>query len=127
MSAVVNAVFVGIFLIITGRPPALALLLLGVIAIALLVTNLAVGSRRMHDRDRRGWWVAISYLSQAALFQAGLNSFIRGRELASTALEGSALAICIGTLFYLGALQGSRGPNRYGEDPVASPPEEAFA
>ena len=127
VSAVVNAVFVGIFLIIAGRPPALALLPLAVIAMALLAANLAVGSRRMHDRDRRGSWVAISYLSQAALFQAGLVSFIRGRELSSLALEGSALAICIGTLFYLGALQGSRGPNRYGEDPLASRAQEAFA
>ena len=123
VSTVVNAGFVGIFWVITGRPPALALLPLVVIAIALLVANLAVGIRRMHDHDRRGRWVAISYVSQAALYQVGLDSFIRGAKLPYLALQGSALAICIGTLFYLGALQGSRGPNRYGEDPLASPGE----
>ena len=63
-----------------------------IVYIAMLWPALAIGVKRWHDRDKSGWWVLI------------------------------ALVPIIGGLWYLiecGFLEGTKGPNKYGPDPLA--------
>ena len=58
----------------------------------LLWPALAVSVKRWHDRDKSGWWVLLNLLPLAGWLWALVdNGFVRG----------------------------TRGPNRYGEDPLA--------
>ena len=68
--------------------------LLLVLALALFIPSLAVTIRRFHDQDRTGWWVLIV-----------LVPYLGGLIL--------IVFMCI---------EGTRGPNRFGEDPKAIAP-----
>jgi len=67
--------------------------------LALIVPSIAVGIRRLHDTDRSGWWILI------------------------------ALVPLVGTLIllYFYVLEGTKGPNQYGEDPKGGTNSEVFA
>ena len=63
-----------------------------IVYIAMIWPALAIGVKRWHDRDKSGWWVLI------------------------------ALVPIIGGLWYLiecGFLEGTKGPNKFGPDPLA--------
>ncbi|MFQ1699424.1 DUF805 domain-containing protein [Loktanella agnita] len=62
-----------------------------IVSLALLVPGIAVAVRRLHDRDMIGWWCLIA-----------LVPLVGGIAL---------LVIC--------ALEGTKGPNKYGADPAA--------
>ncbi|HEY0814591.1 MAG TPA: DUF805 domain-containing protein [Pseudonocardia sp.] len=64
-------------------------LLGGLYSLAVLLPSLGVGVRRLHDTNRSGWWLLI-----------GLIPFV------------GAIVLLV---FFV--LHGTRGPNRYGEDP----------
>jgi len=72
-------------------------LLTGLFALATLIPNLAVAVRRLHDTDRSGWWILLSFLP----------------------LIGWIVLL----VFYL--TDGTRGPNRFGPDPKESPADIA--
>jgi uncharacterized membrane protein YhaH (DUF805 family) len=59
-------------------------------SIGVLVPSIAVGVRRLHDTDRTGWWMLVILIP----------------------------AIGWIILFVLLAMQGTRGSNRFGPDPV---------
>ncbi len=69
----------------TGQPLTLIALL------ALLLPNIAVSVRRLHDIDRSGWWVLI-----------GLVPFVG-----------------VLVLLYWWVQSGTNGPNTYGNDPLS--------
>jgi uncharacterized membrane protein YhaH (DUF805 family) len=78
----------------TGQPGVLGMLamgLLGLFALGVLVPSIAVAVRRFHDQDKSGWFVLLA-----------LIPFIGGLIL--------LVFMC---------LEGTRGPNRFGEDPKA--------
>jgi uncharacterized membrane protein YhaH (DUF805 family) len=81
------------------------------------VSALAIGVKRLHDRDRSGWWIALFYFGPAVL-QAAQHSADSG-TLASILLGLGAFAVSIWALVELGFLRGTRGPNRFGADPLA--------
>lgn len=63
-----------------------------IVYIAMIWPSLAIGIKRWHDRDKSGWWVLIAFVP------------------------------IIGGLWYLiecGFLEGTKGPNKYGPDPLA--------
>lgn len=62
-------------------------------SLAVLVPSLAVLVRRLHDTDRSGWWVLIALIP----------------------LIGAI------TLLVFTVIEGSKGENRFGPDPKASP------
>jgi len=55
-----------------------------------LVPSLAVGARRLHDTDRSGWWQLIIFIP--------------------------IIGFIVLVIFF--AMEGHRGPNRFGEDPI---------
>ena len=60
-----------------------------IVALALLIPGLALAIRRLHDTDRSGWWLLIGLIP----------------------LVGAIVLL----VFY--CLEGTAGPNRFGEDP----------
>ena len=68
-------------------------ILSAIYSLAVLLPSLAVAVRRLHDTDRSGWWLLIGLIP------------------------------VIGTLvlIYFMVCNGQQGPNRFGDDPKASP------
>lgn len=68
--------------------------LTGLFALATLIPSIAVSVRRLHDSDRSGWWLLLAFIP----------------------LIGQIW------LLVLMIIGGTRGPNRFGPDPVEHPP-----
>ena len=79
---------------------------------ALTVSGIAVGLKRLHDRDMSGWWLLVFYLLPAVL--DGIGRAIGIPVIFS--LAGSAVSIW--ALVVLGFLRGTSGANQYGPDPL---------
>jgi uncharacterized membrane protein YhaH (DUF805 family) len=102
-----------------------AVLLIWLIGFILLIagiwSGLAVGVKRLHDRDKSGWWILLFWLGP---------SILGGWQTATPDLGGGfifslvGLAIWIWAFVELGCLPGTSGPNQYGPDPLGDP---AFA
>jgi uncharacterized membrane protein YhaH (DUF805 family) len=95
-----------------GTVLALTLLLIVFCLLALML-------KRLHDRNRRGWWlllfppVPIVLASSVSAFAEDLGPTL------SDALWAVVLMITIGALIDLGGLPGTPGPNQHGPDPFA--------
>jgi len=87
-------------LLIEGQPSLWHALVALIILLVLLVASSALAIRRLHDRDKSGWFVLI-----------GLIPVIGP----------------IWLLVELGFLRGSEGENRFGPDPLAAPRHAALA
>ena len=85
-----------------------------VVYIPMVVSGFMVGIKRLHDRDKSGWWLLVFYVLPGVLNTIG-ESLAAGWIFA---LAG--FAISIWALVELGFLRGTPGPNRYGPDPLAS-------
>ena len=94
-------------------------MLTGMIAVALFISSLAVGVKRLHDRNKSGWYVALFYAVPCTLFFAGLL-IGPSSAMVANALGFIALAIAVWSFVELGCLRGTIGVNPYGPDPVAS-------
>jgi uncharacterized membrane protein YhaH (DUF805 family) len=75
-----------------GRPD---YLLSGLTVLAALVSNFAITSKRLHDRDRSAWWILILLVP---------------------------LVGAIWLFVQTGFLRGEAGPNRFGPDPLDGSP-----
>jgi uncharacterized membrane protein YhaH (DUF805 family) len=97
-----------------------------VILLVVLISSVAVGVKRLHDRGKSGWWLAFFYLAPAALSAIGYHllggSEADGGGIPAQLLGFAGLAINIWMLVELGCLRGTIGHNRYGADPVAPQP-----
>jgi uncharacterized membrane protein YhaH (DUF805 family) len=85
-----------------------------VVIIPAIVSGVSVGIRRLHDRDKTGWWLVLFYLVPSVLQSGGGPQAGIGLLLT---LAG--LAIAIWAIVELGCLPGTAGPNQYGPDPLA--------
>jgi uncharacterized membrane protein YhaH (DUF805 family) len=80
------------------------------------VSALAVGVKRLHDRDRSAWWILLFYFGPTVL-GAAQNSAENG-TFASILLGLGVFAVSIWALVELGFLRGTSGPNRFGPNPL---------
>lgn len=81
------------------------------LALVMLIPNLSITFRRLHDIDKTHWWIA-------ALIPIGLVAGL----LASTLLGPLLLlATCVVLIIWF-CKAGTVGENRYGPDPLASDP-----
>jgi uncharacterized membrane protein YhaH (DUF805 family) len=96
--------------------------LFGLIYLALLVSVLAVTIRRLHDRDKSGWWAVVFLVAPALLSVIGAAL---GSVLGFGALIFSlgSFAISIWAFVELGCLRGTQGPNQFGPDPLPNVPD----
>jgi uncharacterized membrane protein YhaH (DUF805 family) len=97
--------------------------------LAIFASSLAVGVRRVHDRDRSAWWLFLFYIAPGlfalpalALIWAATGSFGDARVLSLLLLRlclVGAFALAIWGVVELGFLRGTTGYNRFGADPLA--------
>jgi uncharacterized membrane protein YhaH (DUF805 family) len=83
---------------------------------AFLLTSVAVTLKRLHDRNKGAWWLAVFY-GVPILCDAGAYAVGPDRTLY---LAVPAALVNLWALIELGFLSGSLGPNRYGEDPIGA-------
>ena len=89
-------------------------LLILVLSIPLVWIGLALGAKRLHDRDKSAWWLLVFYVLPGGLENAA--DFAGSMRFA---LALASIALSIWALVELGFLSGTSGSNRYGPDPLA--------
>jgi uncharacterized membrane protein YhaH (DUF805 family) len=75
-----------------GAAAVMIVALLGLFCLAMLIPSLAVSIRRLHDSDKSGWWLLLSFVP--------FGGFV---------------------VFIFTLLDGTPGDNRYGPDPKGRP------
>ena len=82
----------------------------------------AIGVKRLHDRNKSGWW-AVLYLGVPSLLlvmmlaAADANGQLHGW---AAALMIPFLILLLASFVELACLKGTAGPNQYGPDPLAA-------
>jgi uncharacterized membrane protein YhaH (DUF805 family) len=92
---------------------------LALVTLLMVYCLLAVSVKRLHDRNRRGWWILLFPLAPVVL--ASIVSAL-GEDLAPVlthAVWAVVLIVTIVALIELGVRPGTAGLNRYGPDPRA--------
>jgi uncharacterized membrane protein YhaH (DUF805 family) len=84
------------------------------IALAMIVSGCIVGIKRLHDRNKSGWWLLLFYLLSGVLDVVGMTGKL------PLLFELGSVAISIWALVELGCLRGTAGTNEYGPDPLAA-------
>jgi uncharacterized membrane protein YhaH (DUF805 family) len=85
------------------------------VLVPMMISSFAVGVKRLHDRDQSGWWIVLFYFAPgvaSAIAQSSASGVV------SLVLSLLSFAISIWAIVVLGFLRGTRGPNRYGPDPL---------
>lgn len=93
-----------------------------VVSLVLILPNIAVSVRRMHDINRSGWWIVSPWI--------GFPIAILGGALDSGAISLLAILVMIGfsiTVLVFNFLEGTPGPNRFGPDPKGRGLTDTFA
>lgn len=84
----------------------------------------AVSIRRLHDRDRSGWWM-VPFIAATGLYtQFGARL---GGSWAAVAVGIAVYIVFIWGLVEMYFLKGTNGPNRFGGDPLAPIDTDAAA
>lgn len=104
---------------------------LGAIFILNIWINLAVSVKRLHDRNRTGWWIAALYLTLFLAIALGAATMMQP-EGQREPLNGMAVTAVLAVSFLMiwmfieiGFLKGTQGPNRFGPDPLGAPQSDA--
>ena len=97
-----------------------------VLYVPIIASGIAVGIKRLHDRNKTGWWLLLFYFGPLLLQTVGY--YVLGGPEGSDGgvpqqiLVLASFVINIWSLVELGCLRGSIGPNPYGPDPIAPAP-----
>jgi uncharacterized membrane protein YhaH (DUF805 family) len=75
----------------------------------------AISIRRLHDRDKSGWWMA-SYVVAPALYDRFGD--LLGSSYVATSIGLAVFIALIWGLVDMCLLKGTHGPNRFGPDPL---------
>jgi uncharacterized membrane protein YhaH (DUF805 family) len=90
---------------------------------------LAVGSKRLHDRNKNSWWLLVFWLLPFALICGGFSIILfddprtgrTGDFATGSILIFASLLPALWGIVELGILPGTKGPNLYGADPAQQP------
>ena len=112
-------IYLAAILLVTGIGIAagmamLFILVAVIIYIPILISGIAVGIKRLHDRDKSGWWLLVFYVLP------GVLSGLAEKTGPYFVLELAGAALSIWGFVELGCLRGTSGPNRFGPDPLAA-------
>jgi uncharacterized membrane protein YhaH (DUF805 family) len=91
--------------------------------ILVIVTGLAVWSKRLHDRNKSAWYILLFWVAPGLLAGIGAGiTYASGESIAaniiSLVFSLAALGILIWAFVELACLRGTAGPNQYGPDPL---------
>jgi uncharacterized membrane protein YhaH (DUF805 family) len=87
-------------------------------AVGGLWAGLGIGIKRLHDRDKSGWWLVLFWVVPGILSGIGTAS---GSGSVGLLLNLASFAISIWGFVEIGCLRGTEGLNQYGPDPL--PPQ----
>ena len=89
--------------------------------IVMLVVAIAVGVKRLHDRNKSGWYLLLFYFVPGVLVTIcyEFRLFREDTSVIPTLLWLLAFAVGVWTFVEMGCLRGTIGVNQYGPDPVA--------
>lgn len=90
--------------------------LITIILIFVLWSSLAIGCKRLHDRNKGAVWLVLFWLAPSVLYAIGQSIGANGAG-AFVALVGAGIAIW--GLVEIGFLKGTDGPNDFGPDPLS--------
>jgi uncharacterized membrane protein YhaH (DUF805 family) len=97
-------VLIAVFSVVLFVPTMFTFIVFLVALVPIVVAGLAIGIRRLHDRDKSGWWILLFYWLPGAAWL----------------LYAVAFALSAWGFVELGCLRGTAGPNRFGPDPLAT-------
>ena len=105
-----------------------------VIAIAMTWINIATTAKRLHDRNRSGWWaVAVVVVSRLSYVYYGLFFGLYfgvdisiAKELLLVLLAVAMSLLQTWVIIELFFLMGTDGPNRFGPDPTRAAPNPSI-
>jgi uncharacterized membrane protein YhaH (DUF805 family) len=89
------------------------------IAIISLWSLAATTIKRLHDRNKSGWWI-VAFLVAPPLFR-GITDSLDESSVAAVVLSLAAMVLTVWGFIELLFLRGTSGPNRFGPDPLAQP------
>ncbi len=89
-------------------------ILTALLSLALLLPNLGISVRRLHDLEKSGWWIL---LPLAPMILVVLCMFMFQWTLSM--IFGLVTLACSILLIYWYAMPGTSGTNKYGPDPKA--------
>ncbi|THD79444.1 MAG: DUF805 domain-containing protein [Phenylobacterium sp.] len=134
-SAVLIAVFGGgallgleVAIVVLGLTEG-AMISSAIVALILLVFFAAKVVRRLHDRDKSGAWIVVFWVAPIVLREltkGSLDTTSVARGVLASALNVASLVLVVWGQVELGFLRGTRGANRFGDDPLR-PGGEVFA
>jgi uncharacterized membrane protein YhaH (DUF805 family) len=106
----------GFILSMLGSLGGYLMILIAVVAyIAMIVSGIFIGIKRLHDRGKSGWWLLVFMLAPGIL--SALGFAVGGFMVTLCSL--ASLGITIWMFVELGCLAGTPGTNQYGPDPLA--------
>jgi uncharacterized membrane protein YhaH (DUF805 family) len=76
----------------------------------------ATAIKRLHDRSKSGWWLALFFIAPGQLVK--LSNWLDNPTLAIL-VSALAFGLSVWCFVELFCLRGTRGPNRFGSDPLA--------
>jgi uncharacterized membrane protein YhaH (DUF805 family) len=93
----------------------------GMLVIVILIVGIAVGVKRLHDRNKSGWFLLLFYFVPFTLAALSvlIDAFVEDSIIIATVLALLAIAVGVWTFVEMGCLRGTVGINQYGPDPVA--------
>ncbi len=92
--------------------------------VPLVVSSVAVGIKRLHDRNKSGWWLLPFFIPVVLPFVAALleTVIVPDASMTFVVFQYVSLAITVWAVIELGCLRGTIGANRYGFDPLTPAP-----
>ena len=93
----------------------------GMLVIVILIVGIAVGVKRLHDRNKSGWFLLLFYFVPFTLAALSvlIDAFVEDSIIIATVLALLVIAVGVWTFVEMGCLRGTVGINQYGPDPVA--------
>jgi uncharacterized membrane protein YhaH (DUF805 family) len=85
-----------------------------VVFLVAVASSLAIAAKRLHDRDKSAWWILVFVVLPSVI--SGIGQLFGAPVMFVTSLI--SFGISIWAFVELGCLRGTRGPNRFGPDPL---------
>ena len=87
-------------------------------ALAVILPQLAVTIRRLHDIDKSGWWVLLGFTPILAAYIPIFLIWWTAVVILFIFAAPPTLSVGIAIISLIMAKRGTEGPNRFGEDPL---------